>query len=132
MSPFLFNATRSRLLDPFFEARTTDVEKAAWVEYTKSITEALYDYEAEKEKARFYYLEQRKLYIAGTSLQPALGQVLFYSWPTDTQIQEFDKREAGQLAEFEKMIFNAAREYAHKERDARLAYWQAVESGEAG
>lgn len=132
MSPLLFNATRSRLLNPSFETRTTDVEKAAWAEYAKAITEALDKYEAEKEKARSEYVRNRRGYLRGSILQPTLGQVLFPGWPTDAQLDEFDKREAGHLAEFEKMVFNAVREYVHKERDARLAYWQAVKSGEAG
>ncbi len=107
--------------------KTTEAEKAAWAAYVSEVNDALDKYEAEKEEARSYYLKHRRGYLSGTILRPTLKQ-LMYVWPTDAQLDEFDRCEAGQLAEFEKMVFNAARQYARKERDARLAYWQTIEA----
>ncbi|MDP2800812.1 MAG: hypothetical protein Q8O26_02915 [Phreatobacter sp.] len=125
----LFDATCSLLHDPQFDDRTSEVRNSAWLAYAQAINAALDRYDADKEKARAEYLKNRRGYLSGTILRPTLKQ-LMYVWPTDVQLAEFDEREVGQLAEFEKMVFIAARRYALEERDARLAYWRAVEASD--
>jgi hypothetical protein len=126
----LFDATRSFLADPRHEDNTTEAGKAAWLAYREAINAALDRYEKDEKKARADYLKNRRGYLSGTILRPTLKQ-LMYTWPSDAQLDEFDEREAGQLAEFEKMIFIGARSYALAERDARLIYWKTVGASEA-
>jgi hypothetical protein len=126
---FLFDATRSFLADPQFEEQTTEVRKSAWSAYVRASNAALDRYEIEKEKARADYIRNRRGYLAGSILRPSLKQLMSV-WPTEAQLSEFDQREAGQLAEFEKMVFVAARNYALASRDARLTYWKTVEENE--
>lgn len=126
---FSVDFTSSRFLDPQFEDRTEDPQKTAWVAYSQALRAALDRYDAEKLKARSEYLKKRRGYLSGSILRPTLKQ-LMYVWPTDAQLAEFDEREAVQLDEHERMVFNAALQYARSERDARLAYWKAIEASD--
>jgi hypothetical protein len=129
--PIPLDKARSYVDDPQSDQRTTEAQKSAWIEFSQTVSAALSRYETEKEKARSYYLKNRRGYLSGTILRPSLKQLMTV-WPTDAQLSEFDEREAGQLAEFEKMVFFAARRYALEERDARLSYWQAVGGSHVG
>lgn len=115
--------------DPQFEDRTAEPRKTAWAAYAQALTAALDRYETEKLKARSEYLKNRRSYLSGSILRPTLKQ-LMYVWPTDAQLAEFDELEAVHLAEHERMVFNAAREYARSERDACIAYWKATGASE--
>jgi hypothetical protein len=124
---FPVDFTSSRFPDPQFEDRTEDPQKTAWAAYCEALRAALDRYDAEKLKARSEYMKNRRGYLSGSILRPTLKQ-LMYVWPTDAQLAEFDECEVGQLAEYEKMVFHAARQYTRSERDARLAYWKAIEA----
>lgn len=126
---FPLDLSSSWFPDPQFEDRTAEPRKTAWAAYAQALSDALDRYEAEKLKARSEYLKNRRGYLSGSILRPTLKQ-LMYVWPTDAQLAEFDKHEVLQLAEHERMVFNAARQYARSERDARLAYWKATEASE--
>jgi hypothetical protein len=119
-----FDREASFLRDPQWEPRTED-EKTRWQAYLAASKLAWDKYDRAELKAREYYLSHRRGWIRGIFQLPSIWKML-YPWPTEELLDDFDKSELGQLKEYEKMIFLAARTFALEERNARFEYWTAA------